>query len=35
MTQLSKDILSFWQVRKTKAQKTAFIDMMRQRFPEM
>lgn len=35
MTQLSKEILQFWQVRKTKAQKTAFIDMMRQRFPEM
>ena len=35
MTQLSKDILCNWQVRKTKAQKTAFIEMMRQRFPEM
>lgn len=35
MTQLSQDILATWQVRKTKKQKTAFIEMMRQRFPEM
>lgn len=35
MTQLSEDILKNWQVRKTAKQKSAFIRMMQDRFPEM
>ena len=35
MTDLSKAILDRWQVRKTKKQKTAFIEFMQSNFPEM
>ena len=35
MTDLSKAILDRWQVRKTKKQKTAFIEFMKSNFPEM
>ncbi len=35
MTALSEKILASYQVRKTKKQKTAFIDMMKQEFPEL
>ena len=35
MTELSKTILDHWQVRKTKKQKTAFIEFMQSHFPEM
>lgn len=35
MTELSQTILDRWQVRKTKKQKTAFIEFMQQNFPEM
>ena len=34
MTELSKEILKKFQVRKTKAQKTAFIELIRAHFPE-
>lgn len=33
MTELSQTILKDWQVRRTKAQKTAFIDFMKQQLP--
>ena len=33
MTELSQKILDSWQVRRTKAQKTAFIDFMKQQLP--
>lgn len=33
MTQLSQTILDHWQIRKTKAQKTAFIDFMKAQLP--
>ena len=33
MTELSQTILQNWQVRRTKRQKTAFIDFMKQQFP--
>lgn len=35
MTKLSQEILQNYQVRKTKAQKTAFIEMMQKHYPEM
>ncbi len=35
MTALSEKILSSYQVRKTKKQKTAFIEMMQKEFPEL
>ena len=35
MTELSQKILADYQVRKTKAQKQLFIDLMREYFPEM
>lgn len=35
MTELSKDILARFQVRKTKAQKTAFIERMKAAYPEL
>ena len=35
MTELSEEILQSWQVRKTKEQKTAFIDRMKREFPEL
>ena len=35
MTDLSREILRDWQVRKKKAQKTAFIDFMQSRLPEL
>lgn len=35
MTQLSQTILDHFQVRKTKKQKQAFIDLLRQHFPEL
>lgn len=35
MTELSKDILEHFQIRKTKAQKTAFIERMQQAYPEL
>jgi len=35
MTELSKDILARFQVRKTKAQKTAFIERMQAAYPEL
>ena len=35
MTDLSREILRDWQVRKTKAQKTRFIDFLRSRLPEL
>ena len=34
MTEISKEILEKYQVRKTKAQKTAFIEFIRAHFPE-
>ena len=33
MTELSREILRDWQVRKTKAQKQRFIDMLQRRLP--
>lgn len=33
MTELSREILADWQVRKTKQQKTAFIELLRSRLP--
>ena len=33
MTEFSQTILKDWQVRRTKAQKTAFIDFMKQQLP--
>lgn len=35
MTPLSMEILADWQVRRTKKQKTAFIDFLRGRLPEL
>ncbi len=35
MTSLSHEILKNWQIRKTKQQKTAFIEMMKTQFPEL
>lgn len=35
MTDLSREIFEKWQVRKTKAQKGAFIDFLRSRLPEL
>lgn len=35
MTELSKIILDKWQVRKTRQQKTAFIDFMKSQIPEL
>lgn len=35
MTELSQEILQNYQVRKTKAQKTAFIELMRKYYPEI
>lgn len=35
MTELSKEILRNYQVRKTKAQKTAFIELLQRHYPEM
>ena len=35
MTDLSREILRDWQVRKTKAQKLRFIDFMRSRLPDL
>ena len=35
MTDFSNEILSSWQVRKTKKQKTAFIQRMQQQFPQL
>ncbi len=35
MTQLSEEILDLWQVRKTRKQKTAFIQMLQAQFPEL
>ena len=35
MTELSNRILADYQVRKTKAQKQAFIDLMREHYPEL
>ena len=35
MTPLSEEILANWQVRKTKKQKTAFIEFMQARIPEL
>ncbi len=35
MNQLSQNILQSWQVRKTKKQKTAFIEMMGAQFPDL
>lgn len=35
MTPLSQEILNRWQIRKTKQQKTAFIDWMKIQFPEL
>lgn len=35
MTELSKEILQNYQVRKTKKQKTAFIELMQQHYPEL
>ncbi len=35
MTELSKEILEKWQVRKTKAQKTAFIEFMQEKLPDL
>lgn len=35
MTDFSQEILSSWQVRKTKKQKTAFIQRMQQQFPQL
>lgn len=34
MTGLSREIFDHWQIRKTKAQKTAFIDFIQSRIPE-
>ena len=35
MTELTREILQNYQIRKTKAQKTAFIELMQARFPEL
>ena len=35
MTELTQEILQNYQIRKTKAQKTAFIDFLRTRFPAL
>lgn len=35
MTEISREILDRWQVRKTKPQKTDFIGFMKKQFPEM
>ena len=35
MTDLSREILRDWQVRKTKAQKLRFIDFMKSRLPDL
>lgn len=35
MTELTQEILQKYQIRKTKAQKTAFIELMQTRFPEL
>lgn len=35
MTQLSKEIFENWQVRKTRKQKTAFIEFMQSQIPEL
>ena len=35
MTELSREILRDWQIRKTKAQKTRFIEFMQSRLPEL
>lgn len=35
MTELTQEILQNYQIRKTKAQKTAFIELMRAHFPEL
>ena len=35
MTELSKEILQYYQVRKTKKQKTAFIELLKQYYPEL
>lgn len=35
MTDVSKEILDRWQVRKTRPQKTEFIDFMKRKFPDM
>lgn len=35
MTELSREILANWQVRKTKKQKTAFIQFLQQKLPQL
>ena len=35
MTELSREILRDWQIRKTKAQKTRFIEFLQSRLPEL
>ena len=35
MTDLSNTILSDWQIRKTKKQKTAFIEFLQTQFPDL